>query len=91
MALTKRKKQKDLRQSIVLKENLYNAAREKANVLGLSITDYFRYLIVRDTEDLLNIPYLSDEAEKSLAEAYNDIKHDRIGSIKSIKEFMDSL
>ncbi len=84
--------QQDVRQSITLKENLYNTSNKRAGDLGLSYPDYVRYLIVKDNEDQLKSESrLNKDSEEALKKAIEDIKKGRVKKIEDIDEYVRSL
>jgi predicted DNA-binding protein len=84
--------QQDIRQSITLKENLFNTLNQRAENLGLSYPDYVRYLIVKDNEDQLKKDSkLGKDAEEALKKAIEDIKSGKVRKIEDIDDYVRSL
>lgn len=84
--------QQDIRQSITLKENLFNTSNQRAENLGLSYPDYVRYLIVKDNEDQLKKDSkLGKDAEEALKKAIEDIKSGKVRKIEDIDDYVRSL
>ncbi len=88
----KKVNQKEIRQTLTLKENLYKKSLKKAELIGLSYPEYLRHLIANDVyRQELPVHTLSDEEEASLALALDDVKHGRVSPIDNIEDFLNSL
>jgi hypothetical protein len=88
----KKVNQKEIRQTLTLKENLYQKSLKRAEFIGLSYPEYLRNLIVNDLyRQELPVHTLTEEEEVSLAEAMEDVKHGRVSPIDSVEDFVNSL
>ena len=91
----KHSKQKEVRQTITFKENLYQRSLKRAEFVGLSYPEYLRNLVVNDLSlnggYLNGVENLKGEDETSFGEALEDVKKGRVRKIKNIKDYVDSL
>jgi hypothetical protein len=56
---------------IMFSEEINRRAMQMAKFLGLSVPEYIRYLIVKDSEE---VEILDEETSKEVAEAYQEYK-----------------
>lgn len=76
---------------------LYQMGKHKAQQLGLTFTDYIRYLIVDDVKpsvDRTDMPLMDDETERNVRislEQYKQGDYTTMKTKKDIDDFINSL
>ena len=88
-------KQKNIARQVVFPAPLYKLMETRLDQLGISAPEYVRQLVIEDVKPLYKeIPFVDEEAEKSIGRAIEDIKNGKIhkfNSLKELREFLHNL
>lgn len=79
---------------IVFPKKLIALAETKYSSMGLNLPEYIRHLIIKDIEDISNLPMVDEETEKAIGRSLADYKAGRYTTLKSAEEidaFLDNL
>lgn len=77
------KTKNSITKQIVFPKKLIDLAQTKIDKLGINLPEYVRYLILRDTEDMLQeMPLLDDETIAAVGRSWDDYAAGRYTVLK---------
>lgn len=71
---------------IVFPKKLIDLAESKYSRMGLNLPEYLRHLIIKDVEDLSNLPMVDEQTEKAIGRSMEDLAAGRYTVLSSTEE-----